>query len=1427
MTSTSTPAQVPVQPAIELLPPSVTVRVGRRRLTLSWRARKPLPMLLSRLLQRAWQRVLAPGVRLCLAAVAVCAAWQAPVLAAAPAPGTLPTGWSVANGNLSFSQNGNTLNINQLSPQAIARFASFSIGADAAVNVAQPSASAALLAKVSGSDISQIYGKLSANGTVVLYNPNGVVIGPSGMIDAGRFIATSLAISDSDFLAGRLNFAKDGAAGLVDNQGKISSATGGSVYLIGGSVTNSGVITSPQGEVILAAGQTVTLADTATPGVTVNVTGSAGNVTNLGTITAEAGRIGVAAGLITNSGVINASSVVREGGRIFLRASGNLTTTANSSISADGTKGGNITLHAENSAHIDGDVSALGAPGQGGFVDTSGLRQLEVVKVPRVGSGGTWLIDPYDLEVVSTVSHNVNTGVAACSTDYAITSTGTGSQILASTISRELSNGTNVQLVAGSGGSQGGNITVSANIAKSGEAASTLTLNAANNISINANIMANEGMLNLELNTGIGYPNVTHMATVGSNATITLGGGNLNVRNGYSGGFTNGSLSINGTVSLGSLGGLSAGQVTVGSSGQLLANGGSQIDLTGLTNNGTITLGGGYSNVSIGESGLVNNGNITMTGAGQVYSTGEVVNNANGSMLVGAGGESSFLLSGPGPLTNDGSITLANGNISFSNIDNNANATITGNGVITANGTFGNNGTLAPGGVGQIGTLTLNGGKFEQYEGGKLRIDIASDAPGGYDHINFNTSSVRLGGTLQTGLLNGYSSLAPLDVFSFVNPMSTNSYFRYVTGDIVTLGGTEKMVKAIYSCGTVSLALSGPDTFTLAGSQSESGWGDRRNWVSSSNTYLPTQIDTVIIGAGKEMSHQDGNDTVANLILESGSYLYQNGDSLTVRNSANISGTLNIWEGNVSVANSTSVSGRVRVGGGNLSLNGTTSITGSLDVSSGTVTMNGTNNLGGQIDVSDTLIANGANNVSGSVQISSGSVLLNGDTRGAGSITIGDSCWDCGEGEARFNERVALSSGSLTINNASQSALTVDLQSGNLTLGGNVRLGSLSVADGQVTGNASSRLVVAGSFSQTGGNMSLADAALVQDSGTLLVGSINAGNLLLQARNGDIAQADGSALHVRSQLVASASSGIVLNSSGNQIAGFAANNSGSGNITLTNALNTADATSVAINGVTTASGNVSIDNTGGLVTSAIGDKAGFLGNLPMMDDGSTPSTANLLGSLGIDASGQVKSANGSVSLVTHSPLTIGSGGVSATGTITLTASASSGSNDALVINGVLVTTGGNINLSAGDSMTINANISTSAPGVALFSVVSGQLIGYAQGVTITDANGKRTPVAATSTASSTVSNSAASAANAVVAEPSQTAQVVQQQQNEQTKNLQATLNNAQVADNAAQSTGNVVQQTSSASQTVGGTADHFGDEGDNRKQAKKPLPMCT
>ncbi|WP_175342945.1 filamentous hemagglutinin N-terminal domain-containing protein [Herbaspirillum sp. C9C3] len=1358
MTSPSTAVQVPARPAIELLPPSITVRVGKRRLSLTWRVRKPLPMLLSRLLRRAWVRVLAPGLRLSLAAAAVCAAWQATALAAAPAPGTLPTGWSVVNGNLSFSQNGNTLNINQLSPQAIAAFASFSIGADATVNVLQPGASAALLAKVTGADISQIYGKLSANGTVVLYNPNGVVIGPSGTVDAARFIATSLAVSDSDFLAGRLNFVKDGTAGLVDNQGKITSATGGSVYLIGGSASNSGIITSPQGEVILAAGQTVTLADTATPGVTVNVTGSAGNVTNLGTITAEAGRIGVAAGLITNSGVINASSVVREGGRIFLRASGNLTTTASSSINADGTQGGNVTLYAANTAFIDGDVSALGTSGAGGFVDTSGLKQLEVVKVPRVGAGGTWLIDPLNLDVVSTGSQNVNISIPACSSDYAITSTGSGSRITAETITSQLNNGTNVQLVTGDGEGLGGNINVTANISKTGSANSSLTLNAANNISITADITSQGGALDLILNSGYSGPGTqvvsearvldegktSHLSTVDNGARILLNGGSLSVNDGSASGDL---LINNGTVNLGS-GNLSAAAVTVNSAGTLTLNGG-QGNITSLNNNGTVNVAtSGNNSLSVGSDGITNNATFNISG--NVASSGDVTNNANATLTLN-GDAASLNVTGNASLTNYGLLTLAGGNISAAAISNEANGTIAGNGTVAVSGSFTNDGVLAPGSDGTVGHLILRGfgestePRFSQGDTGKMLIDIAS--ADSYDQIDLmGWSSARLGGTLKTRLLDGYAPTGEVSInpFNLAQGQQLSDYFGTVTGDIVGAGQQEKMFKAVYDeNGLANLSLRGAETFTYQqSSYSEGGWEDRSNWSSNAtvgnvSTYMPTQIDTVVITGDQSVRHGSGDDTVANLQIGSDAQLNQQGGTLTVRNST--------------------------------SNNGTISVNVASDASEGSVA----------------------------------ALVLNGTTSGNGTLNIGGT--DYREGQT------VLLNGTVTVASAAQSGMTAVLTAGDLTLGGDVRLSNLTVSNGTVTGNVGSRLVVTDSFSQSGGNLTLADAALSQADGSLAVGNITANNLVLEAASGNLSQNTGTAMHVKSQLIASASNGITFNNTGNQIAGFAANNSGTGDITLKNTLNTSDASAVSINGVTTTRGNISIDNTGGVVTSAIGAKANFLGSLPAEASGATISTSSRLTTLGINSSGQIKTSNGTVSVVTHSPLTIGSGGVSATGTITLTASASSGSNDTLLINGVLVSTGGNITLSAGDSMTINANISTSPPGVALLSVASGQVIGYAQGVTIVDANGTRTPVTGTTSSSSN----------------SQAAQAVQQQQNQQSQDLQTSLNNAQPGTEVAPVNGSVVQQTGNATQTVGGTTDHFGDEGEDRKQAKKPLPMCT
>lgn len=498
----------------------------------------------------------------------------------------LPTGWNVTSGAATITQNGNTLNINQTSQQAIANFASFNVGSGALVDIRQLNSSAALLARVTGGDPSLIQGQIRADGALWLINQAGIMVGPGARIDVARFIASSLNVSDSDFLAGRLNFKGAGTPGDVRNEGTINAASGGSIYLVGANVANSGSLNAPQGEVLLAAGQTVQLVDTATPGVSVAITGAPGEARNLGQITAEAGRIGLAAGLVSNSGTINASSAVREGGRIFLRASGDIKTSATSNISANGTTGGNVVLIAENAASIDGEVSATGSTGRGGYVDTSGKKSLDVVKAPTVGQGGEWHIDPFNIEIVAA---GPNFGVMG---ENVITSNESGAHISASTINNALDNGINVTITTGRGNPAvdvaHGDITVSSAISKTAGADAALTLRANNNIIINAPITSTSNKLNLTLSSNYqsDYPLDDHAVQL--NANLALNGGALTVS--QSEGIANGTLNIAGgttTLLAGSI--LNAAAVNVLAGGTLSGAG----TVTGaLSNNGNVTVGG-------------------------------------------------------------------------------------------------------------------------------------------------------------------------------------------------------------------------------------------------------------------------------------------------------------------------------------------------------------------------------------------------------------------------------------------------------------------------------------------------------------------------------------------------------------------------------------------------------------------------------------------------------------------------------------------------------------------------------------------------------------------------------------------------------------------------------------------------------------------
>jgi large exoprotein involved in heme utilization and adhesion len=100
-----------------------------------------------------------------------------------------------------------------------------------------------------------ILGALQSNGRVFLINPSGILFGAGSQVDVGGLVASTLNLSNADFLAGRLRFTEVPGAGSVVNQGSITTPTGGQVYLIAPNVQNSGIITSPRGEIILAAGR--------------------------------------------------------------------------------------------------------------------------------------------------------------------------------------------------------------------------------------------------------------------------------------------------------------------------------------------------------------------------------------------------------------------------------------------------------------------------------------------------------------------------------------------------------------------------------------------------------------------------------------------------------------------------------------------------------------------------------------------------------------------------------------------------------------------------------------------------------------------------------------------------------------------------------------------------------------------------------------------------------------------------------------------------------------------------------------------------------------------------------------------------------------------------------------------------------------------
>ena len=303
-------------------------------------------------------------------ALAIALLFAPPVLA-------LPTGGQVGSGQASIGVPTNGLmTINQSSQKAILNWQGFSIGVGEATHFQQPVGGVALNRVVSGNP-SQILGSLSSTGQIFLVNPSGILFGNGAVLNVGGLVASTLDISNTDFLDGNLRFFSAGNSGSLINQGELNASEGGYIALLAPEVRNEGVISAWLGSVAIGSGNRIAL-DLAGDGlINLSIEESAlnGRIENKQAIHADGGQVilsaraanSLAESVINNEGVIRANSVSQRNGRIVLESAHFIAHSGSLEANGDaGVNAGSIRLAADNIL-LAGDASASGR--QGGNID--------------------------------------------------------------------------------------------------------------------------------------------------------------------------------------------------------------------------------------------------------------------------------------------------------------------------------------------------------------------------------------------------------------------------------------------------------------------------------------------------------------------------------------------------------------------------------------------------------------------------------------------------------------------------------------------------------------------------------------------------------------------------------------------------------------------------------------------------------------------------------------------------------------------------------------------------------------------------------------------------------------------------------------------------------------------------------------------------
>ena len=246
-----------------------------------------------------------------------------------------PTGGTVTTGQATISEAGTKLTVNQQSDKAVIDWRGFNVAAGEWTQFNQPSSSSIALNRVNSTSASQIDGKVTANGNIIIINQNGVVFGAGSQVDVNGLIATTADVGNDSFMnsTGKITFDKAGNANAsVINNGTITAADAGLVGLVAPNVINNGTITAKLGKVQLASGDTATVDMYGDSLMEVAVSDNVKSqlVSNTGKINAAGGKIALTAAagknivnsLITVKGELKAPAVSQKNGEIYIFAAG-------------------------------------------------------------------------------------------------------------------------------------------------------------------------------------------------------------------------------------------------------------------------------------------------------------------------------------------------------------------------------------------------------------------------------------------------------------------------------------------------------------------------------------------------------------------------------------------------------------------------------------------------------------------------------------------------------------------------------------------------------------------------------------------------------------------------------------------------------------------------------------------------------------------------------------------------------------------------------------------------------------------------------------------------------------------------------------------------------------------------------------------------